>query len=221
MFHICVLSYNRKNLLQCTLESLHNTKQQFNLSIIDASTDFETLNYLKSQSNVYYLPKSNVGQAMNYAATLIKNSGCEYGLITADDYNYLPYWLDTLTHFWWNASAEIKIACANIEPHYAWNITTEVYEYGNHQYAFIRNSIPGSNWSFRTADIDLIFPVPEKTGGEDLETCNKLRGQGFKLASLDLTDHLGEKQSAWGNHSYKLAQKLTRLELLQKYNFIP
>lgn len=221
MFQVCVLSYNRYHLLRKTVESLYNTTLNFKLSIIDASTDKETLDYLKTiNQDVVYLPKSNVGQAMNYAASLIKDSGAEYGMITADDYVFNPYWLEILTHFWKSSHESIKLCCCNFEPDYDWNKTSQLYIYGNHQYAFIRDSLPGSNWTFRTEDIDLIFPVAEKTGGEDLETCIKLRNQGYKLACLDLTDHLGEKLSAWGNQSFQQSKKLTRLELLQTLGFI-
>lgn len=219
MIKVVVLSYNRYALLKKTVESIHNTGLDFSLTILDASTDSTTIEYVKQFGNTVFLPKSNVGQAMNYAADLIKDSGMQYGLISADDYLYNAYWLEVLLNFWKNANSEIKLTSCNFEPDYSWNKVYAMYAYGNHQYAFLRESLPGSNWSFRTADLNLIFPVAEKTGGEDLETCTKLRSQKYHLASLDLTDHIGEKVSAWGNKSFNLANKLTRLEVLQKFNY--
>jgi hypothetical protein len=55
----------------------------------------------------------------------------------------------------------------------------------------------------------MIGPIADKTGGEDHEVNQKLRANGFRLAALDLTDHIGERESAWGNQSWTVAKPLT------------
>ena len=217
MYTICVLSYNRLELLTITLQTIKNTEIPYKLYIIDASTDKATLELLKTQQNVIYYPGSNVGQAMNKAFDLIKDSGSDYGLITADDYLYNPFWLERLYGVMRSSSDDVKLFSCHLEPLYQWNsikalVTTEYLDY-----CFLRDSLPGSNWSFRTKDIDLIYPVASKTGGEDLEVCKRLTNLGFNLAAMDLADHLGEKLSAWGNQSYKYANYKSRLEILSEF----
>jgi len=58
----------------------------------------------------------------------------------------------------------------------------------------------------------MIGPISEKTGGEDLEICARLRASGGLLCALDLAEHIGEKRSSWGNRSYLFAQPLDREE---------
>jgi hypothetical protein len=57
---------------------------------------------------------------------------------------------------------------------------------------------------------DEIGPLEHTTGGEDGAACRKLRENGYRLAALDLAEHIGEEQSAWGNMSYRRAKPLDR-----------
>jgi hypothetical protein len=54
----------------------------------------------------------------------------------------------------------------------------------------------------------IVGPLADQTGGEDLAVCRDLQARGYKLAALDLTDHIGERESAWGNRSWERAQPL-------------
>jgi hypothetical protein len=62
-----------------------------------------------------------------------------------------------------------------------------------------------------------IMPIDERTGGEDLSVCKRLRDHGYKLAALDLAIHIGEQASAWGNDSWRYAKPFD----YQLYGFEP
>jgi hypothetical protein len=97
------------------------------------------------------------------------------------------------------------MATCHLEPHWGWNEISEVGNVDRVRYA-IRGSIPGSSWTFPRAHAPLILPIEERTGGEDLSVCERLKSQGYKLAALDLAVHAGEEHSAWGNQSFRYAK---------------
>lgn len=178
-------------------------------SVIDASGDDETCAWLSYCGYDYvYRPDTNVGQAMNLAAEMMGDSN-DIGMITADDYWFRPFWtLPLFDYFRLSKEERIILTCLNWEPNYAWNQVTQVMFTPTRTPVLIRQSIPGSNWVFKIRDIPKIFPVLEQTGGEDLSKCQELQAKGYKLAALDLTYHIGEQYSAWGNRSYLNAEVL-------------
>jgi hypothetical protein len=148
-----------------------------------------------------------VGHGMNLAITAALAYDPDIVLFTADDYEYKPDWQERLLAFWSEAPEDVKLVTCNLEPEYTWNTVLGTVDAGG-QRALVRASVPGSNWSFRARDWPLIGPVREITGGEDLEVCAWLQRDGYRLCALDLTEHIGEQQSAWGNQSWRIARPL-------------
>ena len=110
--------------------------------------------------------------------------------------------------FWQAAPAWIGLASLNWEPVYPWNTVLEDTRIGGER-ALIRATVPGSSWSFPRKHWRALFgPVEDRTGGEDLTVCRDLQARGYKLAAIDLTDHIGELHSAWGYRSYERAEPL-------------
>ena len=77
------------------------------------------------------------------------------------------------------------------------------------RYKELCKSLPGSSWSFPARHWrQIVGPLEDRTGGEDLAVCQGLLATGYRLAALDLTEHIGERESAWGNRSWERAQPL-------------
>jgi len=199
-----VLTFNRLHLLQRTLASLReNTALPFDLVLVDGgSRENAQRAYVVAQGGILAtLP--TVGESMNYIVDRCLALGPDVVVFSADDYEYRPGWLESLVEFWSDPHPRVAIATLNWEPLYRWNQVV-----GTWDDVLFRQSVPGSSWSFLARDWPLIGPVEARTGGEDLAICRRLRSQGYELAALDLSEHIGEAESAWGNQSYRQARPL-------------
>ena len=209
---LVVLTYNRLDMLKQTLASVNRFALHY-LDVIDnGSTDGATPEYVASIGG--YCNKDGnhtTGHGMNIAITRAMDSKPDVIVFSADDYKYRPDWLARLQRFYENAPDEVKLASAHLEPLWSWNSIYAKGTAGGIPFVF-RESLPGSNWIFRASDAGLIMPIAEQTGGEDLQICHRLRAAGHHLAALDLAEHIGEQQSAWGNESWRYAQPLNKAD---------
>lgn len=130
-------------------------------------------------------------------------------LFTADDIEYYPGWMEKLLAFWREAPDDLVLLTLFIEPEWDWNIPTGTIDAGGMR-AITRASTPGACWSFRASDLDKVLPTGRRSPGEDLDVCERLRKAGYRMAQVDLADHIGEKQSAWGNQSWRTARPIDR-----------
>lgn len=151
--------------------------------------------------------RSEMWFGMSTAINWALRQGCEIVLFSADDIEYAPDWKQRLLAFWEVAPATVKLATTFYEPDWPWNTVYAAREIGGERTLF-RESVPGCCWSFRARDWRDIGPIPNRSPGEDLSVCQKLRGAGFDLAQINISEHLGHEVSAWGNESYKTAQPL-------------
>jgi glycosyltransferase involved in cell wall biosynthesis len=208
---VAILTYNRFDFLTRTLASLRRSGHPFALHLLDGgSTDPLQREFVLANGG-RLAQIASVGESVNVAVGWALESKPDLVLFTADDYEYHPGWLASLVRFWEAAPPDVAIVSCNLEPEYDWNTVTDVIDAGGMR-ALVRNSVPGSNWSFRTAMWPQIGPLEAKTGGEDLEVCRHLRAAGYRLAALDLCKHIGEGAglSAWGNESWRDACPLDR-----------
>lgn len=207
---VAILTWNRKDLFKRTLRSLKNTEYPYALSIVDNGSTDGTERIVRSLGGYLNTTGNHTaGYGMNLAITRALMCKPDIVVFTADDYEYRSGWLETLVNFWKHAPDSVILVTCNLEPVYGWNTVRGMVEYGGVR-ALVRDSVPGSNWSFRARDWPLIGPLQEKTGGEDLAVCARLRERGYSLCALDLAEHIGEKQSSWGNRSYLFGQPLDR-----------
>lgn len=202
-----VLTFNRFQLLRRTLESIEYAGYPFDLELVDGGSADPAQRAFVSGCGGVCLSIPTVGESMNVVIGRCLEHSPDVVVFSADDYEYRPGWLRRLMAFWSAAPADVALASLNWEPSYAWN-TVEVDQIIGGERALIRATVPGSSWSFRADDWRMIGPIANKTGGEDLEVCARLRANGFRLAALDLTDHTGERESAWGNQSWTVAKPL-------------
>lgn len=212
---VALLTYNRLHLLLRTVASMDTHSgvpggMSASRVVVDGgSQDPRQRAWVAAQPHHYQYPERvSVGASMGKAIELaLVTFQPDIVVFSADDYYYRADWLDTLRRFWQAAPVDIALASLNWEPSYAWNAVEADQIIGGVR-TLIRASIPGSSWSFRAEDWRMIGPIANKTGGEDLEICGRLRANGFRLAALDLTDHIGERESAWGNQSWTVAKPL-------------
>ena len=207
---IGLLTYRRPDFLKTTLHTLKKTTYPHTLTILDnASKDEETSKILATaRAHVEVVDNPLfVGTAMNRLVASCQEYNPDLIVLTADDYAYVEDWLEKLVNWWKEAPHDIAITSMNWEPLYPWNSVQDTVTYGG-QKGLIRSNIPGSSWSFRADMWPEIGPLQHITGGEDLSVCTKLRTKLYKLAALDLSQHIGERESAWGNNSWKMARPL-------------
>lgn len=212
-FTVCVavLTFNRFHLLRRTLASMDaDPGYPFRRVLVDGgSSDEQQRAWVAHQPDSFVFEnKVTVGYSMNTALDMAVGTGASLLVFSADDYWYRPGWARRLATFWQKAPADVGMASLNWEPTYAWNTVLEQTFVGN-EHVICRATLPGSSWSF-PADRwrTLIGPLADCTGGEDLEVCRSLLAAGYKLAALDLTEHIGERESAWGNQSWQQARPL-------------
>lgn len=139
--------------------------------------------------------------------------------LSADDIEYTEGWLGRLVSFIEDAPRDVYLFSALMEPVYDWNKPRQRMTCGG-EVGLIRDSVCGSSWAFRRTDWEeWMGPLPDLQGqpGEDLLVCRKVRhhgretGQGGgRIAALDLSEHIGEERSAWGNESFRQARPLDR-----------
>jgi glycosyltransferase involved in cell wall biosynthesis len=173
------------------------------------SSDAAQRAWVAQQANSFVFEhRISVGHSMNTAIDMAVGTGADLIVFSADDYRYRPGWAARLANFWRAAPQEIGLASLNWEPTYPWNTVTGDQMIGPERTLF-RLTVPGSSWSFWASAWRTLFgPIEDRTGGEDLAVCRHLVDSGYKLAALDLTDHIGERDSAWGNRSYERAEPL-------------
>lgn len=208
---VAVLTFNRFHLLRETLASMDaDPGYPFRRVLVDGgSSDDQQRAWVAHQADSFVFEnKVSVGHSMNTAIDLAVGTGADVIVFSADDYRYRPGWAARLMGFWQAAPAWVGLASLNWEPVYPWNTVLEDTRIGGER-ALIRATVPGSSWSFPGKHWRSLFgPVEDRTGGEDLTVCRDLQARGYKLAALDLTEHIGERESAWGNRSWERAEPL-------------
>ncbi len=204
-----VYKFKRLPLLERTLASIERAGHPYELiPLTNGSTD-ATDKYIRNLGGIVDNGHSQIWYAMQRLVEAALEREPDLIILSADDIEYVDGWLARLVSFVEAAPDDVKLTSLFLEPLWNWNEVRAAIDAGGER-ALIRDSVPGASWVFRAADWPLIGPIPQKMPGEDLEICQKLRAQDYRLAQLDLGMHIGERQSSWGNRSYEYAQPLDR-----------
>jgi hypothetical protein len=134
---------------------------------------------------------------------------CQVVVVSDDDMDWYEGAEDRLRRFWLDPPAEIVIVCGLMEPLFDWNAPLYAASGGGER-VLVRESVPGSGWSFLLRDWgSRIGPVNDKFG-YDYDECCKIRDRGHQVAAMDLAEHLGWHTSTHGNDAIRLARPLDR-----------
>lgn len=214
MISVGLLTFNqfrthRDGLFRNTLASIQAETHEHTLDIVtNGSTDRTDVVVRKlggivdnTNSAAWYGMERAIQTALSHAPDIV--------VLSADDLTYHAGWMDRLSAFWQAAPEDIVLASLFLEGVWEWNTVTDAVDIGG-QRVLIRTSLPSASWSFRARDVDKILPLERTSPGEDLALCRSLRANGYRLAALDLAEHSGARQSAWGNRSFEYEQPLDR-----------
>lgn len=211
-----ILTFNqfetgRHELFKRTLRSLLRDGPPEHLFIIDNGSSDETPEYVASLGGTVLKDRrSTCGHGMNVTISACASSGAELVVFSNDDIEWHPGALGQVARFWSAAPEDVMIASGLLEEDFPWNTARTAIECGGVR-ALVRDTAPGGTWTLRARDWPVIGPVPEQTAGyDDVPTCNRLRGMGYRVCQMDLATHLGEEVSTWGNGSKAFGSKLDR-----------
>jgi hypothetical protein len=216
MISIGLLTYNvyrtgREQMFRQTVASIDAGAggEDYTLNIVSNGSNDGTGEMVQRLGGYAYDAPSQMWHGMQTAIEIAASHNPEIIVFSADDVKYNPDWMPKLRNFWEAAPANLVLVSLFIEPEWPWNEPLGAFSYGGVK-GIYRESAPGCCWSFRAADIDLILPIPQESPREDLITCERLRRREYDIGQIDLAEHIGERQSAWGNQSWRTAKPLDR-----------
>lgn len=198
-----VLSHDRFKLWRRTVKSLDQAVVppgcEFELLLYDnGSSDGRMLDYVGRRGGMFnYGRNHTIGHGFRTLAGAALKLEPDVVVLSGDDYEYRPDWLEGLVDFWKAAPEDIGICTLAIEPEYHWTPILGVHEIGG-QVVQERKTVPGANWSFRPklwAEIEGM--IPNDSHKYDHAVCKYLRDNGRWLGAIDLAVHIGEGQRSW------------------------
>jgi glycosyltransferase involved in cell wall biosynthesis len=207
---------NRADLFQATLESIRRESYPHTLDVVTNGSNDGTEQVVRDLGGIVDDGNQDIWYGMDVAIHAALNHEPDIVVLTADDVVHRPGWMVRLAAFWEVAPGDIKLAGLYIEPEWPWNVVQERADIGG-QMALIRPSVPGSSWTFRAGDVDLILPLERIFPGEDAACCARLVSEGYRLAQLDMADHVGEHRSAWGNSAFTRDDTVPAGEVIAKW----
>jgi glycosyltransferase involved in cell wall biosynthesis len=199
--------YGRMELAKQTARSLASEADE--VIVWDNGSTDGTADWVASIGGHLYDSPDGVttcGRGMNMLGSACAARG-DLVVLTSDDMLWRPGWREVVEAFWTEANPKVAILCGLLEPDYPWSTPVGSYTAGGVT-GLLRPSVPGSGWTFRSADWPDIGPVPETYGRDDVPTCQRLVSEGWLLVAVDLADHAGEGASTWGNKSDAYARPL-------------
>ena len=201
------VTHDRLDLAKTTVRSLAAEADE--VIVWDNGSSDGTEEWVRAIGGHLYASPDGVttcGRGMNMLGSACAARG-DLVVLTSDDMLWRPGWRAVLEAFWAEAHDKVAIFCGLLEPDYPWSTPVGAITV-NEVTGLLRPSVPGSGWTFRSADWPTIGPVPETYGRDDVPTCQRLVAEGWVLVAADLAEHLGERASTWGNASHQYAKPL-------------
>jgi hypothetical protein len=130
----------------------------------------------------------------------IEELGTELVVLSDDDMDWKPGADKRLREAWAHAPDDVKIISGLLEPVWHWNTPREAIQCGKER-TLVRDSCPGAAWTFRAKDWRLIRDHVVADFGYDYKACVALRENGYRVAQMDLAEHIGWGASTHGNEA--------------------
>lgn len=195
-----MLSTGRQDAFQRTVRSLLEQRPEHLFIVDNGSTDGSDEYVVALGGTAVKDRVSTCGHGMNVTIAACAASGADLVVFSNDDIVWQPDALEQVRRFWDSAPADVVIASGLLEDDYPWNTARAMIESGGVR-ALVRDTAPGGTWTLRARDWEMVGPVPEAFGYDDVPACNRLRAMGYRVCQLDLAEHIGEELSTWGNGS--------------------
>lgn len=206
-----VVEHHREALLLRTLDSIQHAGHEATYLLLDNGSDDTTVDYLRLErcagtigdfqllrrSTSSPFGRGKPGLGVNAAVAAALHTGPDLVCFSDDDVEWASGWLRPVVQFFERAPGDVVLLSGLMEPVWEWNGPTGVVEAGGVR-ALVRDSVPGASWMFRAEDWAKIGPVAEDRT-HDVAGCKRLRQHGYRMAALDLAEHIGYAQSTLGN----------------------
>lgn len=220
---VIVCTYNRREFLKGTIESLRSSVVPFDLVVVDNWSDDGTLelcdDYLRrGVIDVLLCPENKVRWFTIVALIGVEHLVGFMGrppdvlLLSGDDYLYRSDWAKVLFEWYSQAPDDVALLTLDFEPEWEWNEVFGVLDVSGYR-ALVRKSAPGANWCFRWVDWLKIAPEYYRLMNDPLldhKICRYLRNDGKRICALELCEHVGALESKAGNRAYSHARPLDR-----------
>lgn len=179
------------------------------ITVTNGATEQATIDAVRALGGIVD-ETDGIWYGMTLAIEECVRRGADLVVFSADDGLYAKGWLRKLVAFWRDMPAEVKIVCPTLNGVWPWNMPRGYIEGGGLR-GLVRDSVPGSFWTFRAEDWPLIKELmPQSSPGEDLAVSQALNDMGYMLVEVELCSHVGAFRSAWGNRSEEWVAPLDR-----------
>ncbi len=204
-----VMSTLRQGLLERTLISVKKAFPSADVLLLDNnSTDGSKEHVLELGGVHYYEGNGKPGTGRLGMIPMMPNDA-DVIVFSDDDMEWKEGAESKLLNLWSQAPTDLAIVSGLLEPVWHWNTPRETLTLA-HTNVLVRDSCPGAAWTFRAPDWGIIKKHMVKDFGYDHKACVALLKDGYRVAQIDLADHIGWGFSTHGNEANKSGRPLDR-----------
>lgn len=146
-------------------------------------------------------PIHTSGHGTNLCSRILAATDADLCVLSDDDMLWRPGWRRHLEAWWEAAPDDVWLTGCHLEPAYPWNEIKATIRCGGVS-GLVRSSTGAASWSYRRADHERIFPIPQQIQGwGDVPGCDAIDERGGRICQIDLAEHAGHGRSTWGNQT--------------------
>ena len=205
-----VMSTLRQGLLESTLSSVENAFPSADRVLMDNnSTDGSTEHVMSLGGFGFRQDNGKPGTGRLGMMPHLLKFDPDIIVFSDDDMLWKSGTENKLLDLWSQAPPDLAIVSGLLEPVWHWNTPRETLTLA-HTNVLVRDSCPGAAWTFRAPDWGIIKKHMVKDFGYDHKACVALGKEGYRVAQIDLADHIGWGYSTHGNEADKTGRPLDR-----------